>query len=199
MYNCTSTEWCCDQGLVDHGCCSASDNLLNLGVRRFETTVGVAGASTLQTGVSTPSRNSENTLDTSSYSPTTQAPRPAASTSSSPPTAVSQQSSPTGTSSAPRSPSPPSGNDLGVKVGTGVGEPSGGALIAAVAYILYLRHEQAKQTHEEIPGFDVYTQEAVSPVMDEPQMLDGKAANGHELDGEGRKVIAQLPGNRNER
>ncbi|KAL8902545.1 MAG: hypothetical protein Q9207_004601 [Kuettlingeria erythrocarpa] len=198
MYNCSSTEWCCDNNLVERGCCSDGSNLLKLGARQFQTTVGVAAASTSPTITSTSTQNSsqEATAATVSETASTQSPRSSAQTTSnstSPATAATAASSKEPSSTiAPDS-------TLGVKIGAGVGVPLGVALIVAVVYISYLhgKHRKTRAEGPQMQLYDEYKQVGHMPAT-ELDVLNGTTT--HELGGKGReRPIAQLPGSGIER
>ncbi|KAI4193258.1 MAG: hypothetical protein LQ346_003980 [Caloplaca aetnensis] len=204
MYSCSSTEWCCDKDLVYRGCCSDPSNLLNLGARQFQTTVGGAAPSTSRKITSTSTQNSSQEATTAAVSETasTQSPRSSAPTSlrsSNSTSPASPAAAPTAARSNEASSTPASNSTLGVKIGAGVGVPLGVALIVAVVYISYLHGKHRKRRTEEpqMQPYNEYKEGSHMPAK-EPHVLDGRIA--HELDGEVRETpIAQLPGSGIER
>ncbi|KAL8652329.1 MAG: hypothetical protein Q9210_002751 [Variospora velana] len=202
VYNCSDTEWCCDEGLVFRGCCSDSGKLLELDGRQLGTTIALGAAPTTARRTSSTTRSdttspSDSTLAASSNvasssvasssSPTAWSSESTTSTVPGSSTTAVPNSVPAITTSNTNSPPPPpppaaNSNNLGVKIGAGVGVPLGVALIAALIYILYLRNMRRRKSVEELPAPTEGPSEiGVSPGVDEPQMqmLDGKVSSGH--------------------
>ena len=142
VYNCPSTNnWCCDVNLKYQGCCSDTTTLLYL-----------SAASTV---------SSTSTTATSSSSSSSALSTTTTLTSNSQHTATPTQAS-TSTPSLT-----PSANNLGVKVGAGLGIPAGLALIGALAYIIYLRRKHRRSIRDSNPP--AWNQGYTGEIKSQPQ------------------------------
>lgn len=143
VYSCSTTDWCCDIGLEKNGCCSDAANLLDLGPREVQTTVGVRSPAESSYGAAASGSMAPGSSSLSSITQTS-----TASLSTMTEHSPTSSGGAIATSSQPDA-APYSSNHLGAAIGAGVGVPLGVGLVAAFVYLWIRLKRQRKRLEEE--------------------------------------------------
>ncbi|CAL8582676.1 hypothetical protein XPA_008327 [Xanthoria parietina] len=197
VYSCSSTEWCCDIGLVKNGCCSDPANLLDLGPQEVQTTVGIRPPAESSSGAGA---SGSMAPEPSSLSSITQTSTTSPSTTGAPSATRSGGASQM-TSQPTAAPHPP--RHLSAAIGAGVGGPLG-AGIAALLYLWIRQRRQRKRVEEEVHRrekagrWENEVAEHRRAVANEPQEMDTRiktqAYSKPELSDDARREIFEVAG-----